>query len=455
MILSGGVLAAPPIAPTTPPLFSFDADSPKCQSGIVGPSAVLALDSPDPRTVIPCDPLGVCGPTADLDALSGSGSGLTVADSFALLISVDRDTVGGIQPDAALVALQVPYNVTDQVGRGQAAGDQYMSMALCTLSAGCQAAPRVPLINNVLIRNNYDEGGTDFSADPPTSADDDGGGAPEDNVDATSADSASLRAPDILNVYFSITSPLRGRSGASAAGELLGADILFNPDPLDVTGADTTLFAFHTDLGLQAFDDIDGMIVFDLDVDGVFNGTDVILFSLTPDSPSVGLIPGSDQDGGGANVFMVSPGVPPERFISAGELGLGNPSDNIDALDVLLCGNAVECAALRGIRRLMGDFDDDGDVDLDDRITFESCFTGPGVAYADGCERGDFDGDGDIDCDDWHGFESAWTSPDPIPALLDCPVPTVSEWGLAVLTLLLLATGTVVIRLRPARADVA
>jgi len=436
-------------------MYSFDLDSPKVASGIVTASAVLALDSPAPRTVVPCTPLGVCGPASDLDALSGPGSGLSLTDSFALLISVDRHTVGGIQPDATLIALQVPYNVTDQVGKGQAAGDQYMSLALCTLAAGCQVTPRVPLVNNVLIRNNYDEGGTDFSADPPTSADDDGGGDPEDNVDATSAESASLRAQDILNVYFSIASPLRGRAGASTTGELLGADILFNPDPIGATGAETTIFAFHTDLGLQAFDDIDGMIVFDSNVDGVFNGTDLILFSLTPDSPSVGLIAGSDQDGGGANVFMVSFGNPPELFISAGELGLGNPSDNIDALDVLLCDNAVACAAVRGIRRLMGDFDDDGDVDLDDRITFESCFTGPGVMYPEGCERGDFDGDGDIDCDDWEAFKSAWTSPDSIPPLLDCPVPTISEWGLAVLTLLLLATGTIVIRLRPARVDVA
>ena len=49
----------------------------------------------------------------------------------------------------------------------------------------------------------------------------------------------------------------------------------------------------------------------------------------------------------------------------------------------------------------MGDFD-----------TFGSCFTGPGGVYGAGCLMGDFDDDGDIDCDDWEQFYwMAWTEP--------------------------------------------
>ncbi|MEK7732370.1 MAG: hypothetical protein AAB363_10990, partial [Planctomycetota bacterium] len=96
-----------------------------------------------------------------------------------------------------------------------------------------------------------------------------------------------------------------------------------------------------------------------------------------------------------------------------------------------------------------GDFEPDGDVDLADFAQFENCFTGPGGTLAPGCEPGDFDGDNDIDCDDWAQFMLAWTAPGQPPELLQCSVasiPTVSQWGLVTLTMLLLIAGTIVIR---------
>jgi len=91
-----------------------------------------------------------------------------------------------------------------------------------------------------------------------------------------------------------------------------------------------------------------------------------------------------------------------------------------------------------------GDFNNDGDVDHDDYQTFESCFTGPDVQFAPGCELGDFDGDADIDCDDWGQFVLAWTDPAGPPLLPDCPplIPAVSDWGMVMLALLVLIAGT-------------
>lgn len=44
-----------------------------------------------------------------------------------------------------------------------------------------------------------------------------------------------------------------------------------------------------------------------------------------------------------------------------------------------------------------GDFDRDGDVDNADHDSFEACASGPGIAYAAGCEAKDLDPDGDVD----------------------------------------------------------
>ena len=73
---------------------------------------------------------------------------------------------------------------------------------------------------------------------------------------------------------------------------------------------------------------------------------------------------------------------------------------------------------------LRGDFDDDGDVDADDRDQFIACFTGPdGGPLGPECTRGDFDWDDDIDCDDWGGFLLAWTEPGDPPEFETCDVP--------------------------------
>lgn len=56
-----------------------------------------------------------------------------------------------------------------------------------------------------------------------------------------------------------------------------------------------------------------------------------------------------------------------------------------------------------------GDLDEDGDVDLADFATWNSCLTGPGVVPDPGCEAADLDGDNDVDAADFAAFQEAFT----------------------------------------------
>jgi len=57
-----------------------------------------------------------------------------------------------------------------------------------------------------------------------------------------------------------------------------------------------------------------------------------------------------------------------------------------------------------------GDFDEDGDVDLDDYETWlVPCYTGPGGQASQGCEACDLDGDADVDLIDFASFQAVFT----------------------------------------------
>ncbi len=55
------------------------------------------------------------------------------------------------------------------------------------------------------------------------------------------------------------------------------------------------------------------------------------------------------------------------------------------------------------------DFDQDGDVGLDDYVEFETCLLGPGSGLRTGCECFDSDDDGDNDLLDFAAFQEAFT----------------------------------------------
>ncbi len=58
-----------------------------------------------------------------------------------------------------------------------------------------------------------------------------------------------------------------------------------------------------------------------------------------------------------------------------------------------------------------GDFDQDGDVDADDYVTFSQCYTGPGGSASPECTAGDLDGDQDIDLIDMGTLQVICTGP--------------------------------------------
>jgi len=55
------------------------------------------------------------------------------------------------------------------------------------------------------------------------------------------------------------------------------------------------------------------------------------------------------------------------------------------------------------------DFDCDGDVDGNDRDTFESCSSGPGITWSGFCDKADFDADGDVDQADFAVFQRCYS----------------------------------------------
>jgi len=112
----------------------------------------------------------------------------------------------------------------------------------------------------------------------------------------------------------------------------------------------TQLFASFSTLGLQQSDDIDALIVFDTDANAEFGGSDQVLFSLKPESPSLGTIPGASAAGAAADVFSVTPGQSPAVFALAADFGLGHVQDNIDALSYTLQSDAEAGAIAHGIR---------------------------------------------------------------------------------------------------------
>ena len=62
-----------------------------------------------------------------------------------------------------------------------------------------------------------------------------------------------------------------------------------------------------------------------------------------------------------------------------------------------------------GLKGIFGDFDVDGDVDLDDLGTLDGCLTGPGVFPPVGCARMSLDGDVDVDVADFAVFQRKFT----------------------------------------------
>ena len=114
----------------------------------------------------------------------------------------------------------------------------------------------------------------------------------------------------------------------------------------------------------------------------------------------------------------------PDQTIVLTQLG-HDPDDVIGTIHALLADI-----------HLPGDFDDDGNVDLDDVSQFDACFSGPDNPVGPGCAPGDLDGDTDVDCFDWYELVLAWTEGGTPPGTAHCTAHTVLsltrstlDWG--------------------------
>jgi hypothetical protein len=367
--------AAPPINALPVPFFCFDADSPSVQAGLIDSADILDLGESHPQSVVSGPQLGLTSPDDSLAGLSSPHSDFTAHELFVILFSVDRATVGVANPDPELVAAGVPYNVRDQAWRGQAAGDQFISTARFTLAGGYQYGS----FNSLLGRNNFDEGGTDFQAGPTTSASTAPLSDPEDNVICT----AYLSTPkdEIEGVYFTAvgTSPSlqvlsSGHDNAS------GANVFYNSNPQ--SGGITRVYALYSALGLQRADNIDALVVVDVNVVGTYDASDAILFSLAPGSPSLSSISEASPVGAAADIFLARPGYSTSLFASAGRLGLGAATDNIDALELFSCAGDSYSPTESGIRALRGDLNCDDLVDILDITPFAMALASPSDYYS-------------------------------------------------------------------------
>mgnify|MGYP000113342116 CR=1 FL=1 len=406
-------LARPPLEPLPLPSYSFDRQSPSAATGRVGAGDLLTLGPQGPHPVALGAQLGLSSPFDDLDDLSEANPAFDLSQPFVVLFSVDRATVGVALPDPALVVAGVPYNVRDQAQRGHAAGDQFMSTSTFVLGEPSRGGRPS---NSALTRNNFNEGGTDFGAMPPTKASDFTPGSPQDNVDAMVGGGGPLRGV-VGPVYFTATADSPSLPSLPGGLSPSGATIFFNADPAG--SAPTELYASVSQLGLLPGDDIDGLVVFDRNVNGRFDVGDAVLFSLAPGSPSLLTIPGASPAGAAADVFIVQVGEPVGVAVPAAALGLGDPQDNIDALMVMACASGQACAQAAGIRYLRGDVNCDEVIDFHDIDAFVLALAGPGAYQGEfpHCfwNAADANCDGAVNFDDIDAFVACLSGNCPCP----------------------------------------
>jgi uncharacterized lipoprotein YddW (UPF0748 family) len=119
-----------------------------------------------------------------------------------------------------------------------------------------------------------------------------------------------------------------------------------------------------------------------------------------------------ETDGNG---YYVVTGLPADSGGTAYEL----TARKADCVDVHLSGVVVYPGELTRQdidlcdSAIIGDMDQDGDVDFEDLPQFIFCMQGPGYTYVEGnfCLRGDADGDGDLDLADLANFQQVFGTP--------------------------------------------
>jgi len=129
-------------------------------------------------------------------------------------------------------------------------------------------------------------------------------------------------------------------------------------------------------------------------------------YTVTPDAPWLSVAPPAGSCTTETDSIIVSyPGTP--------SLPLGTHNATI----TITSGNAMNSPQTVPVRitivPVRTDFDDDGDVDLEDFALFQICFNGPNrpPALPTTCGESDVDGDADVDLSDFAAFQACFNGP--------------------------------------------
>ena len=154
---------------------------------------------------------------------------------------------------------------------------------------------------------------------------------PGDNLDALDLNSNPVYAPQfgMAPIFWSVDAATVGGGMFPQYGGMSGADVFMAPAAPGYSMMPGLPYAAAPILGLQWNDDIDAMVWLE---DGVPAATagDLMLFSLTPNSPTLGMIGATPAD-----ILITAPNAGlPGIFAPAQALGL-QPGDDLDALDIV------------------------------------------------------------------------------------------------------------------------
>ncbi|GJM24246.1 MAG: hypothetical protein DHS20C16_06610 [Phycisphaerae bacterium] len=416
-------MASPPTDPVSTPLFSFDPNSPSIEepSSFIHPDDVLRVVQPDltPVPAFNSTNLGLGQAGDDLNAMSFSKSTIPPNEQFIFMFAVDRATTGDVPPDPALLANEVAFNVADQVARGHAAGDAFLTLSNYTVDGPVSRGQRGTTGSNTQGKNQFDEGGHDFGAEPATSSRD-YSGAPQDSVNSLAYETpeSARGAPGPMPAFFFSVGPM-SPSLATLPGNST-ADVFVHPNPF-APGISPQRYVAAADIGLQSTDDIDALVVLDHDDNRQFNEGDVIFLSLAPGSPSLSTSNGIQNiSSNGAADILSARYIDPvtvviEVFAPSASLGLIGDSDNVEGLEIIFCSDPIACGTGAGIRLVRGDWDNDGVVNINDLPEFVACMAGPevvdlGTGYDPVClDVFDYDFDQNVDLADFHRFQFVFT----------------------------------------------
>ncbi len=375
----GMLLAACVASAQNEPFFSVRNDGP---SGLRGDFIFRTVNG-EP-TVIGGGPGMGLGRTGDeLQSMAPVADPDRATKDFIICFSVDPFAVG---QSRLRITLQ---NLFKQAQNGQQAGDAFLTTEAFRRDFGVLPPPfSMGLNNNALAVNQSEEYPNAFGllplADPDVVVPP---GTALDEIDA------SMRATPFTppRVYFTVSG--ESPSHPFLPGPDSGATIFFD---LDFTqGGNEEVFAAPSQLFLQPPDEIDGLIVLDDNLNGFFDGTDVVYFSLTPESPTLQALELSPGDVLQASVGELS------VFVRSPILGL-LPSDNMTAMGMVPLINDSAEDTINFMVDCPADFNDDGDIDTRDVMAFLN-------AWMRKEPRSDFDGDGVIDTRDVLAFLNQWT----------------------------------------------